>query len=234
VNTDDENQGLPDEFAVASDGIDIATQQEYIAYTAALESKNYSLEAIGEKAQRLFSSDASREEKKVMLALLAHTGRITSIKIIEQFLEEGDPELCDWARLALQECQLFIDDIWSGDKGMGIVMSGLGGEDNRLRYFLAIGSRSKTPYTSMDRTIITENFVEICRKHNSILEDIQIQPTYATLKVLVPVDVAVGMVIEDGISQCNRKRKLLDEDYYVTNVTIPTEVELQAFLKPVE
>jgi hypothetical protein len=169
-----------------------------------------------------------------MLALLAHTGRVTSIKIIEQFLEKGDPELRDWARLSLQECQLFIDDIWSGDKGMGMVMSGLGGENNRLRYFLAVRSSSKTPYTSMDGTIITENFVEICRKHNSILEDIQIQPTYVTLKILVPVDVAVGMVIEDGISQCNRKRKLLDENYYVTNAKIPTEVELQAFLKPVE
>lgn len=28
---------------------------------------------------------------------------ITSIKIIEQFLEKGDPKLRDWAKLALQE-----------------------------------------------------------------------------------------------------------------------------------
>jgi hypothetical protein len=54
----------------------------------------------------------------------------------------------------------------------------------------------------MDRTTITEIFMEVCRKHNSILEDIQIQPNYVTVKVLVPIDVAVGVVIEDGISHC--------------------------------
>ena len=202
-----------------------------MAYIAAFGSEDYSSEAIDEKVQRLFRPDASPDEQKEILVLLAHTGKVTSAKIIKQFLEKGNPDLRDWARLSLQECQLLIDDIWSGDEGMGMIMSGLGGEDNRLRYFLAVRSSSNTPYTGMDRTTITENFVAVCRKHNSILEDIQIQPNYVTVKVLVPVDVAVGVVIEDGISQCNQERKLLDENYYVTNVKIPTEAELQAFLK---
>ena len=157
-----------------------------------------------------------------------------SIKIIKRFLKKGDTELHDWAKISLQKCQLSVDNIWSGDENMGMVMSGLGGESNRLRYFLAIRSKSKTPYTSIDRTIIAENFVEICRDYNSVIEDIQIKPTYVTLKLLVPIDVAVGMVIEDGINKCNRTRKFLDGNYYLTNVKIPTEVELQAFLESVE
>jgi hypothetical protein len=225
-------ESLPDEFVVVEDGIDIATQQEYIAYTATLDSKNHSAEAIDGKIQRLFDSDTSREEKKELLARLAHTGKVTTIKVIEQFLKTGEPELHDWAKLSLHECQLFVDNVWSDDESMGMVMSGLGGENNRLRYFLAVRSKSKTQYTSVDRIVIAEIFVEICRKYDSILEDIQIQPTYVTMKVLIPLDVAVGMIIEDGISQCNENRRLLDENYYVTNVKIPTEEELQAFLKP--
>jgi hypothetical protein len=228
------SKSFPNEFIVAEDGIDISTQQEYIAYTAALDPQNGTSEALDGNIRRLFSSDTSREEKKAMLALLAHTGKVTSIRIIERFLEEGDSELRDWAKLSLQECQLVVGNILFSDEDMGIIMSGLGGENNRLRYFLAICSKPKTQYTSIDRTLIVDNFVEICRQYNVILEDIQIQQMYVTLKVLVPLDVAVGMIIEYGISQCNRKRILLDENYYVTNVKIPTEVELQAFLKQVE
>ena len=232
VNDDERTalDSIPDEFMVTDDGIDIDTQQEYVAYTKAFDHKTFSSEQIDERVGRLFSSDTYREEKKATLAILAHTGKVTSAKIINQFLEEGDPALHEWAKLCLLECHLFEDNVWFGDEGVGTVMTGLGGEDNRLRYFFAVRSNATNPYTSMDRTIITENFMVVCREHNAVLEDIQIQPTHATLKILIPLDVAVGMVIESGIGLSNRQGNLLDEDYYVTNVNIPTDVELQAFL----
>ena len=110
---------------------------------------------------------------------------------IKQFLEEGDPALHEWAKLSLQECHLFEDNVWFGDEGVGTVMTGLGGEDNRVRYFLAVRSKATNPYTSMDRTIIAENFLKVCREHNSVLEDIQIHPTHVTLKILIPLDVFI-------------------------------------------
>ena len=49
---------------------------------------------------------------------------------------------------------------------------------------------------------------------------------YATMRVLVPLDVAVGEVIEGGIGECNTSGGFVDVSYYVTNVRIPTEAEI--------
>jgi len=39
--------------------------------------------------------------------------------------------------------------------------------------------------------------------------------------ILIPMDVAVGKVIEEGISECNKMGEFLLPDYYVTNVKKP-------------
>jgi hypothetical protein len=49
-------------------------------------------------------------------------------------------------------------------------------------------------------------------------------------KVLIPMDVAVGEVIEGGIEESNTFGEFLDPDYYVTNVEIPSEAEILGYL----
>ena len=54
---------------------------------------------------------------------------------------------------------------------------------------------------------------------------------YATMRVLIPLDVAVAEVIERGIDECNTFYDLLDANYYVTNDRIPTEAEILHYLR---
>lgn len=56
---------------------------------------------------------------------------------------------------------------------------------------------------------------------------------YAMIKILVPMDVAVGTVIEEGISECNKKEPFLYFSYYVTNVKKPTSEEILPYLEEV-
>jgi hypothetical protein len=51
--------------------------------------------------------------------------------------------------------------------------------------------------------------------------------------ILVPMDVAVGEVIGEGIKQCNMMGEVLFVDYYVTNVMKPTKLEILKYLREI-
>ncbi|MCW5209932.1 hypothetical protein VU10_07135 [Desulfobulbus sp. US1] len=50
------------------------------------------------------------------------------------------------------------------------------------------------------------------------------------MQVLVPIDVAVGKVIEESIDRLNRVEKFFRQEYLVTNVSVPTDEEIREFL----
>lgn len=66
-----------------------------------------------------------------------------------------------------------------------------------------------------------------------MLERIQFHPRYVMATVLVSMETAVGTVIEDSIAAANGDGKVLQHDYFVTNVNIPTDEEIQRILKEI-
>jgi len=221
-------RSMPERFAIAKTGVNASTQQEYLAFTANVEREPYSEEDIPARSEALFKSTTSTEEKKHILARLAHTGTLDAYRILEQFAETAEPELQGWGTLALHECRLLLEQDW--EEPVGIVMTGLGGEEDRLRYFVAVCSEGRAALVEAQPAIIESAFSATCERLGSILEEVQIHGNYATLQILVPLDVAVGTVIENGISECNKRGNHLDESYYVANDRIPTEAEILEFL----
>jgi hypothetical protein len=51
------------------------------------------------------------------------------------------------------------------------------------------------------------------------------------MKVQIPTDVAIAEIIDGGIGECNTFGCFLDENYYVTNINIPTEAEILNYLR---
>ena len=221
---------IPERLTVAADGVDSSVQQEYLEYTEGLDLGKYTEEAISARSHGLFRPSTSLEEKKKTLAVLAHRGTLEAYRTIEKFLETGEQALKDWGILAVQECRMFLESSLS-DRNVGTVMTGLGGENNRLRYFLVIRPRSDAALTGAQKETIERGFSYICNKLDSILEEIQVHQYYVTMKALIPMDVAVAEIIEGGIDECNTFGAFLDENYYVTNVRIPTEAEIQHYIR---
>ena len=221
---------IPERLILAERGIDSSVQQEYLEYTKALDFAQYSEEDISARSHSLFSPSISPEDKKETLAVLAHRGTLEAYRTIERFLKAEEQALESWGVLALQECRMFLESSLS-DRNVGILMTGLGGVNNRLRYFLIIRSRSDAVLTGAQKETIEQGFSYICSKFDSILEEIQIHQYYTSMKVLIPMDVAVAEIIEGGIAECNTFGYFLDKNYYVTNVRIPTETEIFDYLR---
>ncbi len=223
---------IPGRLTLAEDGVDSSVQQEYLEYTEGLDFGQYSEEDISVRSHNLFNPSASLEYKKETLAVLAHRGTVEAYRTIERFLKITEQPLEAWGVLALQECRVFLESSLS-DRNCGILITGLGGENNRLRYFLVIRSRRGAALTSAQKETIERGFSYICSKFDSILEEIQVHQDYVTMKVLIPMDVAVAEIIEGGIDECNTFSDFLDENYYVTNVRIPTETEIPYYLREI-
>ena len=60
---------------------------------------------------------------------------------------------------------------------------------------------------------------------------LQFQKSHSLLKALIPMDTAVGDVIEEGIKLCNGREDFLDVYYYVTNVKKPGKKDIAEYLR---
>jgi hypothetical protein len=67
-----------------------------------------------------------------------------------------------------------------------------------------------------------------------MLERIQFYSGYVMVTVLVSMETAVGTVIEESIATANNvDGTVLQHDYFVTNVNVPTDEEIQRILKEI-
>ena len=69
------------------------------------------------------------------------------------------------------------------------------------------------------------------RKISRYSATINFSGKFIGLIVLVPLDVAIGTVIETGINKCNELGNFVFEHYYVTNGKIPELSEIDGIIK---
>jgi hypothetical protein len=165
------------------------------------------------------------EDKKEALVILAHDGTVESYRVIEKYLKTAEPELSDWGILALEECRVFLEGSLV-DRSVGMIMTGLGGEGNRLRYFFVIRAEEGVTFAKPEKIAIKLSFEQTAKRLDSIVEEIQFHSMYVAMLVLIPLNVAVAEFAEGGIQAGNRVDDLLNPCYYVRNDRIPAKEEI--------
>jgi hypothetical protein len=223
--------GLND-FSVVESPIDLSVQKEYQDLSDSIGFENVNYEEVLTEADRLFVQGTPIEAKKRILILLAHLGTIESSKILERYLTVSERPLNDWAILSLKECRMFLESVLLKEEG-GFISTGLGGRDNKLRYYFIVGTREGRTLTRSERETFEEGFKGSSDEYETEIEEINIGTNYAKMGILVPMHVAVGEVIEQGIRRCNRMGEILFVDYYVTNVRKPTKREISRYLRDI-
>jgi hypothetical protein len=231
-NTDDESlydvlSQIPDRFIVAEEELDRAVHEEYERYVQRLmtiQSQEGGLEA----RRILFDTTAPLEAKREMLAKLALCKTVDAYRTIEQYVKSPDPALEQWGKVALYECRMRLESELL-EEPCGIVSTGLGGVQHRLRYLVAIGLSCDPLHDGQTRSLESA-WRTICGQHDSILENMRFQATHIVLTLLVSMETAVGTVIDVGIAAANGDAPILRRNYFVTNVAVPTEEEVQHIL----
>lgn len=224
---------LPDTFDIMEEEIDLQTQKEYLDYSHSFDRGELTEKETVNMGNILFDTKTELEDRKKVLTLLAHLGTITAFRQIEKYYKQPDKELKQWTALALQECKMFLESTLT-DQSIGFISSGLGGLNDKLRYFFLVLSISNKPFTTTQTDIIKGEFNLAAKNLNCVVEAIDPSDLFVGLTVLVPMDVAVGTFIETGIKKCNELGNFVFEHYYVTNQEIPNKSEIPDIIKKVK
>jgi len=222
-----------DNFTLIDEPIDLSTQEEYLRFSETVDLDNVNYEEVLMGRDKLFNEDTSIETKKEILILLGHLGTPESCGILEKYLKNPEANLRDWALLSLKECRMFVEGVLLKQDG-GFVSTGLGGKGNKLRYYFVVSSNDGLPFSETHRNTLINGFETISHKYRSQIEEVDLEATYAMIGMLIPMDIAVGEIIEEGISECNKINKFLFPDYYVTNIRRPTHKEILDYLQKLE
>ena len=222
-------ESIPDKFDVMEEGIDIQTQKEYIELSHSFgEGELTEQETI--KLGSLLCMNIPVDGKKRALSMLAHIGTVVAFRQIEQYSKSLDPELQKWAYLALRECRMFLENSL-GDDNNGLIISGMGGIGERMRIYFFVLPLMERPFTSLQKDIIRDEYTILCTAYNSVIETFYYADNYVGLTLLIPFDVAIATIIDNGIKKCNELGAFVLEHYYVTNMGTPDVSEIPDIIR---
>lgn len=183
-----------------------------------------------DNAKYLSEPGYSVQVKKDIIARLASIDNVESYRFIEAFLEIAGEELYDWTLLALNENRMLLESRIL-DENQVFISTGLGGKQEKLRYFVALLTRSGLDLTDSQKMVIKNEFNYILKKVEAEVEDINFSDHLATILLLIPMQLSLKELIKEAIDECNKYGDFLNADFIVTNVKTLSFTEIKDFLE---
>ena len=225
-------QDADGELRVLEHQVPVETQMEYFVYTNRLRSllPEDAETAFEQLAFALRDPATSLNMKKTILSTLAVTKEAKSYRIIQEYVQEPDMEIKDWAHMALMECRVRLESEFSDERQI-YISTGLGGKGNKLRFYILLLSSSGNPFLDYQQQVIEREFVYALHKEDGEIEELTIQKNYVELIVLAPIQTNIKRLIENVVSECNQYGDFISNTVTVTNVKKLTENEIAQIIK---
>ncbi|MBN1989216.1 MAG: hypothetical protein JW783_07475 [Bacteroidales bacterium] len=215
-------------YSILEQQVDVNLQMEYFNFSRERREKPF----LGDMLiliNDLYNDKSSVEAKRGFLVDLASVDKPEAYRAIEKFVTDGLPELKDWAILALQESRMLLESRLLDEEQI-FISTGLGGQKDKLRYFVAYVSISEEGFTAGQRNAL-ESEVKFClARHESLLETFVVEGKFAMLLALVPLHVPVQDPFKMILNECNALGEFIREGFIITNVKILSPEEIQAYL----
>ena len=220
---------IPDNFNILEEVIDIDLQLEYFEFSRK-HRKDFVTEEIMQTKNDLFNENISEEDKKKMLVQLASIEDVEAYRVIEKFIGDKDNPLYYWAVLAYQESRMLLESKLL-EENQVFISTGLGGKENKLRYFVVLIAKSDEPFSKFQEEIISKEFKYVLKENEAEVEEVELYGNFITLVTLIPLEVSLKNIFKDAIKECNQYGDFLSSHFIVTNVKKLSNEEIIEFLK---
>ena len=221
--------GTPGNLKILEQKIDMDLQMEYYDCSIRVRDEKSEEWAL-EHMQYLSEPGYSADVKKEILARMASIESVECFRALEAFMEQALEPLLSWAILALNESRMLLESKIM-DENQVFISTGLGGKDEKLRYFVVLMSRAKLELTSTQQMVIKNEFEFILDKFEAVIEESNFSGYLATILLLLPMNHSLKSVFKEAIDECNRYGNFLNDDFIVTNVRILSFGEIEEFLE---
>lgn len=207
---------IPGNFNILEEQIDIQLQMEYFEFVKKFREGPFMEEFLGDE-QSLKDPNADLNTRKKILAALASVSDVEAFRTIERYLKHPDPELKDWAILALQESRMLLQSSLLEEQQV-FISTGLGGKGQKLRYFLVFINQSGGELSAMQKKLLQDELTYAVEKNDGEVEEFNHMIDFNTAMVVLPVKAMLKDVFKGVIEECNQYGNFLTEDMVITNV----------------
>ena len=219
----------PGNLKILEEKIDMDLQMEYYECSMRIRQEKDQEWAL-DHMQCLSEPGYSEDVKKEILARLASVAKVECFRAIEAFIQEAEDPLLSWAILALNESSMLLESKIL-DENQVFISTGLGGKDEKLRYFVVLMSRTRVDLTPAQQMVIKNEFEYILKKFDAVVEESNFSGYLATRLLLLPMTHSLKSVFKEAIDECNRYGNFLNDDFIVTNVRILSFGEIEDFIE---
>jgi len=220
---------IPGNFSILEEQIDLDLQMEYFETSKSLKNNVNNEETLRSKDD-IFDQTRDSDETKELLVRLAAVEDVEAYRTIEKYLENPDDSLRDWAILAYQESRMNLESKLL-DENQVFISTGLGGKNDKLRYFIVLLMRNEQPFSPTQEKVVRNEMSYILKKSDAEVEEISFHGRFATMLALVPLEIPLQDLFDRAINECNGYGDFLNENFVVTNVKKLSVEEVDAFIK---
>lgn len=200
--------------------VDPDIQIEYLEFASKIR-KNFDNEEVISNSDKIFDPEINFEEKKRLLVLMASIDNIDIYRKLEKFIDIADDDLKSWALIAHQESQTVIQSSLLEENQI-LVSTGLGGKDQKMRFFIVMQVEPKDEITEAHQNIIKNEVEYAFYSRNCDLEKIEFKEFFCTMVALIPFEVEIEKIFQEIIIETNNLGVYLSDKFIVTNVKIHT------------
>jgi len=221
--------GTSGNLKILEQQIDMDLQVEY--YECSRKLRNELDESWAyEHMQYLIEPGYSQDVKKDILARMASIENVECYRAIESYIDIAEESLKDWALLALNESRMQLESEIM-EENQVFISTGLGGRQQKLRYFVVLISRANADLTQTHQMVIQNEFEFILNKFDAEVEELNFSGYLATILLLLPMNYSLKKVFQEAINECNQYGDFLKDDFIVTNVKTLSFKEIKELLK---
>lgn len=207
------------DFHVLEQRVPVEKQLQYFKFSDQLrkEAVPWTENDFEQFESDLYNPESTGEYKRRILSIFAVSKDVKSYRRLERYVQSPDPELTDWAYMALMESRIMLESELSEEKQI-YISTGLGGKGRKLRFYLLLQTNGNKPFLDYQRNVIEREFAFAMRNADCDIERLTVHETYADLLALMPIRTDIKQLIEHIIEECNQYGDFLSKSFTVTNV----------------
>jgi hypothetical protein len=201
-NIEDLINNLSNNFKILEETIDIELQREFFEQSRKIDIKKEE-RAICELINDMNQEEINIEDKKITILKLAMVDSVEAFRALEDYSKKAPKYLKDWTILALQQSQMILQSSLL-DEQQVFISTGLGGKDDKLRYFFIFPYKAPENVGKIQQSILKKELDFFMGQYNAEFESIEYGDDYATALALVPLKTDIADLIKELLDECNQ------------------------------
>jgi len=224
---------IPENYKILEETIDIEVQKDFFEST-----KNIIIDLVNDDLSEMITSlnknGTPINDCKILLQKLALIDSVEAFRAIEAYSQNPLPELKEWSVLSLQQSKMVLQCSLL-DEQQVFISTGLGGKNEKLRYYLIYPFNSNISKISNIQEEVLKNELDFfLMKHNAKTEFVEFNLRYATAMTLIPLKAPIPDIIKEVINECNQFGDFLSSDVMITNMKKLTHDEIINIIDRIE